>query len=163
MKFIKIRDVKSPSRGTPKSAGIDFYIPNDWNNGQPYYLDPGSRTLIPAGIKVEVPTGHALIAHNKSGVATKKGIIFGAQVVDEDYQGEIHLHIINTNQPTEMISDGIYTRDNGAVELMPGEKLLQFLLIPINYQNPIEVNSIEELYESTSERGEGGFGSTGLK
>lgn len=163
MKYIKIRDVKSPTRGTPQSAGIDFYIPNDWNDGKTYELGPGERLLIPSGLKLKVPEGNALIAFNKSGVATKTGIIVGACVVDEDYQGEIHLSIINTNQPKEYWKDGYWATDSGYVEIEPGTKLMQFIAVPINYVHLEEVFSINDLFPEESERGSGGFGSTGLK
>lgn len=162
MKFSKIRNVKSPSRGTSKSAGIDFYIPNDYNEGKPYSIPPGDRVLIPSGIKVALPSGHMLTAFNKSGVASKTGLIVGACVVDEDYQGEIHLNVINTNQPLETVTpDGIYVKDSGHVVITPGEKIVQFVLLPVNYATP-EETSVEDLYINATERGEGGFGSTGL-
>lgn len=160
IKYSKIRDVKSPSRGTAQSAGVDFFVPNDWNNGQPRVVLPGDRVLIPSGIKVNIPIGHALIAFNKSGVATKTGLIVGACVVDEDYQGEIHISMINTNETKEYMADGNYVTDTGIVTITPGEKLVQFLLIPVNYANTLEVLT-EELYTESTERGEGGFGSTG--
>jgi len=163
MKYIKIRDVKSPTRGTPHSAGIDFYIPNEWNECEPYQLGPGRSLLIPAGVKLKVPNGHALIAFNKSGIATKKGVIVGACVVDEDYQGELHLHIINTNQPIETFGDDAYSSDPGFATIIPGEKLMQFIIVPVNYVDPIEVQTLEELFPEESQRGEGGFGSTGIK
>lgn len=155
MKYIKIREVKSPSRGTPQSAGIDFYIPDDWNSGEIYNLKPGERILIPSGIRLKVPDGHALIAFNKSGIASKKGIIVGACVVDEDYQGEIHLNIINTNSSS--------ADNSGLVEIEPGTKLMQFIIVPVNYENPEEVETLKEVFPSESERGSGGFGSTGVK
>lgn len=162
MKYTKIREVKSPSRGTEQSAGIDFFVPVEWNSGEPLSVEPGGRVLIPSGIKVNVPSGYALIAFNKSGVASKTGMVVGACVVDEDYQGEVHINMINTNQPTEQ-SDGIvYATYPGYVTITPGDKLVQFILVPVNYANPEEV-SLEELYSEVSERGEGGFGSTGLK
>ena len=71
MKISKIRDVKTPVRGTEKSAGIDFFVPKDFNKTR---LFPGESVFIPSGIKVNVPTGHALIAFNKSGVALKKNL-----------------------------------------------------------------------------------------
>ena len=163
MKFLKVRNVKSPIRGTSRSAGIDFFVPDEWNDGQPYSIPPGGRVLIPSGIKVNVIDGHALIAFNKSGIATKKGIVVGAEVVDEDYQGEIHLHIINTNQPMETFGDSAYALDTGYVDIIPGEKLMQFILLPVNYSMPEEVETIDDLYDGVTERGEGGFGSTGLK
>ena len=163
MKYTKIRDTKSPSRGTAQSAGIDFYIPNDFNGGQSLSIPPGGRVLIPSGIKVSLPTGYALIAFNKSGVASKTGLIVGACVVDEDYQGEIHLNMINTNQPSEVFSDnGAYTMNTGYITINPGDKLTQFVLLPVNYVDPTET-TLEELHPSTTERGAGGFGSTGLQ
>ena len=161
MKYSKTREVKSPTRGTEQSAGIDFYIPNDWNDGQPYAIPPGGRVLIPSGLKVNVPTGYALIAFNKSGVASKTGLIVGACVVDEDYQGEVHLNMINTNQSTEEFDGTFYVTNPGYVTINPGDKLTQFILVPVNYATPEETN-VNDLYTNTTERGEGGFGSTGV-
>ncbi|NBO22095.1 hypothetical protein EBU94_01970 [bacterium] len=162
MKYSKIRNVKSPNRGTSQSAGIDFYVPEDWNDGKPLILKAGERALIPSGIKVNVPTGHALIAFNKSGVASKKGLIVGACVVDEDYQGEIHINVINTCQrDLNRWDDTVWTQDLGEVTITPGEKLVQFILLPVLYASP-EETEIEELYSEKTERGDGGFGSTGV-
>jgi dUTP pyrophosphatase len=143
MKTKLVRDVKPPSRGTSKSAGIDFFVPNDFEK---ISLFPGESILIPSGVKVQVPEGHALIAFNKSGIATKSRLAVGACVVDEDYEGEIHLHLYNTSQ-------------NKITEIEPGMKLTQFILIPVNYQN---VELVHEFEKRESERGSGGFGSTGL-
>jgi dUTP pyrophosphatase len=147
MKFLKIRDVKSPNRGTSKSAGIDFFIPNDFEE---VVLSPGQSILIPSGLKVNIPENLAFIAFNKSGVATKKHLIVGACVIDEDYQGEVHLHLINTGDEPIAVS--------------PGEKILQCLLMPVVYE-PVEIVETEEaLWEGkVTERGSGGFGSTGTK
>jgi dUTP pyrophosphatase len=161
MKYSKIRNVKSPNRGTPQSAGIDFYIPEEWNDGKPYIMKPGERLLIPSGIKVKVPEGHALIAFNKSGVASKKGLIVGACVVDEDYQGEIHINIINTSQILNRWDDTVWTKDLGEIVVVPGEKIVQFILMPVLYATPEETD-VEKLYSEKSERGDGGFGSTGV-
>ena len=84
---------------------------------------------------------------NKSGVSLKKGLMVGACVVDSDYQGEIHLHLINTS-----------TKE---VTIEPGDKLVQFLLVPVNHCN-IEEVSKTNLFEETTTRGAGGFGSTGI-
>ena len=92
MKFLKIRPVKDPTRGTSKSAGIDLYIPFEITTIE---LKPGESTLIPSGLKVDVPKNHVFVAMNKSGIATKKGLSVGACVIDEDYQGEIHIHLTN--------------------------------------------------------------------
>jgi len=91
VKISKTRNVKTPTRGTNGSAGIDFYVPNDYPSNL-CTISSGDRFIIPSGIRANVPNGHALIAFNKSGVALKKGLMAGACVVDSDYQGEIHLN-----------------------------------------------------------------------
>lgn len=142
MKIQKTRQVKTPNRGTSKSAGIDFYVPDDF---EPVVLFNGDSILIPSGIKAQIPENHMWLALNKSGVATKLGLTVGAQVIDEDYEGEIHLHVIkNTNK---------------LATIEPGMKLVQLVLVPVLYEN-IEV--VDFLESRNTERGDGGFGSTGL-
>lgn len=147
MKIAKIRNVKTPIRGTEGSAGIDFFVPDDYPENL-CTVPPGERFFIPSGIKANVPNGYALIAMNKSGVALKKGLMVGACVVDSDYQGEIHLHLVNTSTKN--------------VTIEPGEKLTQFLLIPVDH-SMVEVVNSGDLFNNESERGTGGFGSTGVK
>ena len=142
MKIQKLRNVKTPNRGTEASAGIDFYVPEDFETA---VLKPGESVLIPSGVRVQVPRGYALVAFNKSGVATKQNLSVGACVVDEDYEGEIHLHLINVGRSHTTIK--------------PGQKLTQFILIPVSY---MDVHVLEELPDRNTERGAGGFGSTGL-
>ena len=145
MKLSKIRPVKTPTRGTEKSAGIDFYTPEDFIKKSLWLND---SIVIPSGIKVKVPHGFALVGFNKSGVAVKKGLQIGACVIDEDYQGEVHIHL------TKVCGEPI--------SIEPGEKIAQFILIPVFYDS-IKVVDIEDLYQEQTERGEGGFGSTGIK
>lgn len=144
MKITKVKDVKTPTRGTNKSAGLDFYVPN---TEKVHTVNPGGHVVIGSGIKVKVPKNYALIAFNKSSTAILKRLHVGACVVDEDYQGEIHIHLSNIGSDVETIS--------------PGDKIVQFILIPILYAEVEEV-TYEELYsnESTA-RGEGWKGSTG--
>ena len=144
MKIAKVKAVKTPVRGTPESAGIDFFVPE----GIIARLVPGQSCLIPSGIKADVPQGHALIAFNKSGVAVKKNLYVGASVVDEDYQGEIHINLTNVGREE--------------VEINPGEKIIQFILLPVFYDT-IEEVELENLYAGATTRGEGGFGSTGVE
>ena len=142
MKIQKLRNVKTPNRGTDSSAGIDFYVPEDFET---IVLKPGESVLIPSGVRVQVPRGYALIAFNKSGVAVKQGLSVGACCVDEDYTGEVHLHMINTSNKDQTI--------------VTGQKLVQFILIPVGYLDVVEVDELQERY---TQRGSGGFGSTGL-
>ena len=160
MKIAKIRDVKTPERGTEKSAGIDFFVPNYF---EPFTIRPGRDLLIPSGIKVAVPEGFMLMAAEKSGVVTSRNaaitagrtpkptaydsiIILGAKIVDEDYQGEIHIHLVNVG--------------DDAITVKPGTKIAQFILVPVSYEN-VEVVPENQLFSEVSDRGDGGFGSTG--
>ena len=143
MNISKVRKVKTPSRGTLESAGLDFFVPDDFDLTS---VEPGDSVFIPSGIKANVPKGHALIAFNKSGVALRKNLSIGACVVDEDYQGEIHLHLYNFGKEPTTVS--------------PGEKLVQMVLVPVFYDQ-VEVVDEGSLFDTSSERGSGGFGSTG--
>lgn len=155
MIFSKIRDVKSPQRGTKGSAGIDFFVPEDTsilskNVTGRIVIGPGESVLIPSGIKVILPKGYALVFFNKSGVATKKGLQVGACVVDEDYRGEVHLHVTNVTKTMAIIH--------------PGDKLVQGLLIQVPDVQITEVLADQyDQFASDSERGSGGFGSTGTR
>ena len=145
MKFSKTRDVKSPNRANSTDAGIDFFVPND---AEEVKVFPGENALIPSGIKVDVPEGFALIAFNKSGISTKKELQVGACVVDCGYQGEMFIHLFNYG--------------NSIATLSPGDKIVQFVLLPLG--NPYLQEVPESgLHKEVSTRGEGGFGSSGEK
>lgn len=161
MKISKTRDVITPNRGTDFSAGIDFYVPRfdesflkdlESKNKGLYFsersmsLNPGERVLIPSGIKTNFEgDSKMLIALNKSGVSTKKGLDVLACVIDQDYQGEIHISLVNTS--------------NDVVIICENEKIVQMVMVPILYESVEEV-SIEELWIDKTTRGDGGFGST---
>lgn len=160
MKYAKVKNVKSPTRGTEKSAGIDFYVPENFE----CLLAPGKDALIPSGIKMEIPAGYMLIGADKSGVVTSKQaclsagrtpkaeafnstVIIGAKIIDEDFQGEIHIHLINTGKQP--------------VHIKPGMKIAQFILVPVLYASLEEVPASELFTNRPSTRGDGAFGSTG--
>ena len=171
MKYTKVRKVKSPSRAHKNDAGIDLFIPEDidaevlqkinstiegdynynailnYRTVEAIEILPHRRVLIPSGIHVNVPEGHALIAHNKSGVTHKRGLIVGSSVVDTGYMGEMGLSVINTN--------------DHPVTIFAGEKIMQFILQKISCDMPEEVETVEALYTIKTTRGTGGFGSTG--
>lgn len=160
MKISIVRDVKCPVRGTEKSAGLDFYVPRDFNKGKAFTLHPGKDVLIPSGIIASVPENCMLMCADKSGVATtffaakkagrtpkkealKSNIIVGAKIVDEDYQGEIHIHVVNVG--------------NRVVSIQPDFKIAQFIIVPIVYENVMVVEK-EELFSVKTERGDKGIG-----
>ena len=148
IKMSRTRTVKFPARANHGDAGIDFFVPEDFPVTT---LKHGESVLIPSGIKAEVPFGTALIAHNKSGVASKKKLDVMADTVDHGYAGEIHINLINNGDAEQTIS--------------PGDKIIQFIHIPVFGSLPVEV-PVEELYDdihTIGARGAGGFGSTGAK
>ncbi len=167
-------DVKAPERDYG-NAGVDFFIPNftrtfisafesknsdqnariKTNTDGDYIIQimPHGRVNIPSGIRSFIPVNVALEAHNKSGIATKYGLVFGASTVDANYQGIIHISLINTT--------------NKIVELPLGTKAVQFIPRVIDI-SPIaiadETITLEEFYKDFefTNRGEGAFGSTGV-
>lgn len=163
--FAKVRDVKDPSRGTSLAAGIDFYVPNDYNNGTPICVLPGEDILVSSGIKVRIPHGYMLMMADKTGVVSSRSAILkayghvkstatesilkvGGKIVDEDFQGEIFLHVINIGRVV--------------AKIIPGEKLVQGILVPVSYAAMCEVDE-DKLWNGDTERGDGCLSSTGLK
>lgn len=110
-------------------------------------LSPLARVLIPSGIRVLIdPKYSMLTAANKSGLATKHGLIFTAQVVDSPYTGEVHIGVVNLG---------------GGVTLVAGQKVTQFIHVPIYHDILEEISN--EIYEQIAmdwgTRGNNGFGS----
>lgn len=166
-------DVKAPIREFG-NAGVDCFIPNyteifekafnekntsnnacltiDENNNYVIKIMPHGRVNIPSGLRSRISANVALEAHNKSGIATKYGLIFGASTCDSNYQGIIHISLINTTGQT--------------VTLPLGMKAVQFVPRFIDI-SPIEVCTdmmLDEFYKNFefSNRGDGAFGSTGV-
>ena len=166
-------NVKKPERDKG-NAGIDFFIPNyseafikAFNEKNAVEnaslltypdqttvvrIEPHGRVNIPSGIRSRICVNVALEAHNKSGIATKYGLIFGASTVDASYQGIIHISLINTT-------------DN-VIELPLGMKVVQFIprIIDISDIEVFDNISFDEFYKDFefTNRGEGAFGSTGV-
>ena len=164
IEFIKVKNVKDPERNAKENAGIDFYIPEldsfsaeelakfgkgTYIQGNKIIIQPHCDVLIPSGIKSKFPNTLALVANNKSGIATKKKLVAGAAVIDSSYQGQWHFHLINTS--------------NEEQEIEFGQKIIQFIPYQIDASDLfISTESEEEFFKNTqSNRGSGGFGSTG--
>ncbi len=151
IKYSRTRDVKEPRRGHIPDAGLDFFLPNDYEE---IVIEAGKSVLIDSGIKVEIPVGFCGILMNKSSVASKMRIIVGSALVDSFYSGNIRIDLHN-------ISDKNVT-------LEPGMKIAQMILIPIITPQLIEEKDDSKLYENAKKmcddfRDQGGFGSTGNK
>jgi len=166
-KFSRVRDVQPLQRGSREAVGFDVFLPvfntafheeftrlqsSDpslkayLNSFTEITIPKHSAVLIPSGLKFKFPSAQMLMSANRSGIATKKGLRFGAHIVDPDYQGEYLISLFNSN--------------DFPVLLQQGMKILQIIRVPVLVDEPEEVK-LSELYSETSGRGSGGFGSTG--
>ena len=131
-----------PTYGTEFSAGADLYacIDNDIE------VKPSETVFIGTGLSVEIPEGYGAFIYARSGLACKKGLAPANKVgvIDSDYRGEIKVAIHNHSLITHTISKG--------------ERIAQMVVSPYIKCDFIETDELEE-----TQRGEGGFGSTGTK
>lgn len=143
LKIKKVREnAKIPTRGTDGAAGFDLYACID----EPMTLNKGDTALIPTGIAIAVPNKYAAFIHSRSGLSIKKGICLlnSVGVVDSDYRGEVCVGVIKA-------TDGPYT-------IEPFERIAQMVIKPVEIPTLVETTELDE-----TERGAGGFGSTGTK
>ena len=131
-----------PTYGTEYSAGADLYACIE----EEISLAPGETKLIPTGLAMEIPVGYGGFIYARSGLATKKGLAPANKVgvVDADYRGEVMV--------------ALYNQSNSEQIIVPQERIAQLVIAPFL---KVEFNEVEELNDT--ERGEGGFGSTGNK
>ena len=121
---------------------------NEKNFVSKILIGPHARILIPSGIKVLLePKESMLMAANKSGISTKKGLVYTAEIVDSPYTGEVHIGVTNTSPVS--------------VEIEAGKKLVQFIHVPIYQSNPEEIDdkTYDTLAKDWGTRGANGFGS----
>tara|TARA_B100000683_G_C12320736_1_gene486369 strand:+ start:143 stop:580 length:438 start_codon:yes stop_codon:yes gene_type:complete len=142
VKIINESNNDTPALATRGSAGADVraFITS------PITLKPLERKLIPTGLKVEIPLGYEIQIRPRSGLAYKNGItvLNSPGTIDSDYRGEIGILLINlSHEPFEIES---------------GERIAQMVLAKHELPHFKEQNAL-----GSSERGEGGFGSTGKK
>jgi dUTP pyrophosphatase len=133
-----------PQYATPGSAGLDLRACLD----QPVVLAPNAWQLIPTGLAIHIADpGHAALILPRSGLGHKHGIVLGNLVglIDSDYQGQL------------MVS--AWNRSPSAYTLQPMERLAQLVVVPVVQA---QFNVVED-FEAVTERGAGGYGSTGQK
>lgn len=129
-----------PLYQTPLSAGMDVRADLE----QSVTLAPLGRTMIPTGLYVELPEGYEMQVRPRSGLAAKHGItvLNSPGTIDADYRGEIRIILVNLS--------------GEAFTIEPGERIAQLV---VARHEQVEWEPVEEL--GTTERGAGGFGSTG--
>lgn len=126
-----------PQYAHDTDAGMDLYSIEDTS------IAPQQRILVATGIALAIPTGYVGLVWDKSGIATKTGVTTLAGVIDAGYRGEVKIALLNTSTESYVIA--------------AGQKIAQLLIQPITHPALREVESLPE-----TERGDGGFGSTGL-
>lgn len=128
-----------PTRASDGDAGLDLHA------AEPAHIGPGERWQVGTGLAVEIPSGHAGLVLPRSGLALKHGIslVNAPGLIDSGYRGEIGILLLN-NDPAEVF------------RVEPGDRIAQLLVVPFLEAEPEESDRL-----SDSERGEGGFGSTG--
>lgn len=142
VKIINKSGFDLPRYATEFSAGMDVRAAVD----APVTLAPLGRAVIPTGLYLEIPAGYEVQVRPRSGLAAKKGItvLNAPGTIDADYRGEVGVILVN-------LSDQPFTVERG-------ERVAQLVLAKFENAEWEEAGSLEE-----SARGEGGFGSTGVK
>ncbi|HYH61608.1 MAG TPA: dUTP diphosphatase [Solirubrobacterales bacterium] len=130
---------KLPTRATSGDAGLDLYA------SEPARMEPGARVSVGTGIAMEIPEGHAGLVLPRSGWAAKHGIslVNAPGLIDAGYRGEIRVLLLNTDRVEPF-------------EISEGDRIAQLLVVPFASLEPVEAEKLGH-----SDRGDGGFGSTG--
>jgi dUTP pyrophosphatase len=132
-----------PHYATPGAAGLDLSAAIGEN--EKITLKPGKRALVPTGLQIHLPEGYEAQVRPRSGLALKNGIalVNAPGTIDADYRGEIGVILVNLGE--------------GDFEITRGLRIAQMVIAPVSRVDLIAVDSVE-----ASERGVGGFGSTGV-
>ena len=129
-----------PRYETPQSAGMDLpaHLPEAID------LAPGERVLVPTGLRLQIPPGYEGQVRPRSGLALKRGltVLNAPGTIDADYRGEVGVLLVNLSGEPQRIE--------------PGERVAQLVIAPVTRASWEEVEELDE-----SDRGGGGFGSTG--
>jgi dUTP pyrophosphatase len=131
-----------PAYQTAHAAGLDLLaaVPEE----APVLLAPGQPTMIPTGLSIALPAGHEAQVRPRSGLAAKHGVtvLNAPGTIDADYRGEICVLLINHGSET--------------FRVRRGERIAQMVIAPVSRVELVPISSL-----STTDRGSGGFGSTG--
>lgn len=135
------RHLPLPDYATDGAAGMDISAALS----EPIILAPGERSAIPTGLAIALPAGHEAQLRPRSGLALKYGLTLlnSPGTIDEDYRGEVKVILANLGQEPVTLTDGM--------------RIAQMVIAPVLHAEWMEVDDLPP-----SERGEGGFGSTGV-
>ena len=142
-------NVHPPSRANPSDAGLDIHFSPPDNES--VTIEPGSRAILPTGLRFGIPHGYMLEVKNRSGMAAKRGLLVGACVVDSGYDGEVFINLHNVGTEPQTIESH--------------SKIAQVVMVPVVHFRAMERNGDGDLYGwypiTISDRGDGALGSTG--
>lgn len=132
-------DLPLPAYARPGDAGLDLYSASD------VVIEPGERSIVGSGIAVAIPDGYVGLVAPRSGTAASMGLsmVNTPGIVDSGYRGEVKIILVN-HDPHEVI------------RIARGERIAQLVIVPVASLVVVEIDELPP-----SERGEGGFGSTG--
>jgi dUTP pyrophosphatase len=143
-------DVKLPFRRLDPSAALPSYAhPGDAGldlaSAVEVEVGPGQRAMVPTGVAVAIPEGHAGLVLPRSGLASREGLTLANSpgLIDAGYRGELTCAVVNLDRER-------------AVRIARGDRIAQLVIVPVAASEPEWVRELP-----TSSRGEGGFGSTG--
>lgn len=133
-------DAVIPTYGSEYSAGADLYALTD----EPIVIEPGKTVLVHTGISIEIPEGYGGFIYARSGLSTKRGLAPANKVgvIDADYRGELMVSLYNQSDVTQTVESK--------------ERIAQLVIAPFLKAEFVLSNDLSE-----TERGVGGFGSTG--
>ena len=142
MKVVNRGHQQLPAYATPQSAGMDLRA----NLDGPVTLHPLERRLIPTGLHIALPEGYEAQVRPRSGLALKHGltVLNAPGTIDADYRGEIGVVLVNLSQQDFVVNDG--------------ERIAQLVIARHEQGDFVMVDALDE-----TERGEGGYGHTGVK
>ena len=142
IKIVNNSQHDSPEYATSQSAGLDLRA----NLTESITLKPLARTLVKTGLFIELPKGHEAQVRPRSGLAYKKGVtvLNSPGTIDSDYRGEIGVILVNLSEEEFVIENG--------------ERVAQLVIAKHEQAEWVEVENLDE-----TDRGAGGFGSTGVK
>ena len=135
-------DLPLPSYESEYAAGMDIRAALE----EPVELQPGSRTLVPTGLQMALPKGYEAQIRPRSGLAYRNGITMlnTPGTIDADYRGEVKVLAVNLGEEPFAIEHG--------------DRIAQMVIAPVTQADVLEAQTLPD-----TERGEGGFGSTGVK
>lgn len=133
---------KMPTYGSKQAAGADLYVCLDG----PVTIEPGQTAFLPTGLAIAVPQGYAGMVFARSGLASKQGLAPANKVgvIDADYRGPVTVALHNHSTEPRTVNHG--------------DRVAQLVIMPVLTPELIETEELDD-----TERGQGGFGSTGIR